>query len=257
MHLLELSQLSFSYGAEKILEKINLKFFPHEIVGILGANGSGKTTLLKLISGVLKPQSGQILLKEKKLSHYSSRNLARHIAVLPQNLEMEFPFSVTEVVLMGRFPYLKSWAWESAEDIHIAQAAMAEADCLHLANKNIQEISGGEKERVYLARALAQQTEILLLDEPNTHLDLAHQSQLLGLFNQLKAQGKTLIVVFHDLNLAAHICQRVVLLAQHQVLACGAPSTVLTDDNLIEAFGVKVLQLEDPRSGKKYFLPTA
>ncbi len=255
MSLLKLSQVSFHYTQESILEKICLDFFPQEIIGLLGANGSGKTTLLKILSGVLKPKSGEVFLKEKNLKDYSHKNIAKHISVLPQNLQMDFPFSVTEVVLMGRFPYLKSWAWESPTDIAIARSAMEQVDCLQLANKNIQELSGGEKERVYLARALAQQSEILLLDEPNTHLDLAHQTQLLQLLTQLKKQNKTLIVVFHDLNLANLICDRIVLLSNHRILACGKPGEVLTDENLTQTFGVSPLRVEDKEKGHQYFLP--
>lgn len=253
MSLLKLSQVSFSYEKEKVLENIDLEIHPQEIVGLIGANGSGKSTLLKIISGVLKADSGEVLLKGKKISHYSTRQVAQQIAVLAQNSQMEFPFSVMEVVLMGRFPYLKSWAWESPQDIEIAHAAMKQADCFHLANKNIQELSGGEKESVYLARALAQQTEILLLDEPNTHLDLAHQVRLIGLLKDLRQQGKSLIVVFHDLNLAANICQRLVLLSEHRILACGRPDEVLTNENLKQTFGVSVLRVKDNKSGQKVF----
>ncbi len=254
MSLLSVHELSFSYGEKRILDSIHLELCPGDFVGVLGPNGSGKTTLIRLLAGVLKPHAGEILLQDRPLSSFPAKQRARLIGVVPQEEEIFFSYTVREIVLMGRWAYSKPFAWETAEDLEIAEQAMREADCLQFADQKIVELSGGEKERVKIARALAQKPRILLLDEPTTHLDLKHQLQIARLLKRVQEiENLTLMMVIHDLNFAALTCRKILLLKEGKIVAAGLSSEVLNIKLLEEVFEVP-LRIEEKNGSKTFSL---
>jgi iron complex transport system ATP-binding protein len=235
----EIKNLSFCYGEKIILRNFSCEIRSGEFLGVLGPNGCGKTTLIKLLSGVLVPDSGHIQFNGKDLRGYSRREIAQQVAVLPQDNLIDFPFNALEVALMGRAPYLKNFRWEGPKDLAIVREAMEQTDCWRLAAQDIRSLSGGERERVLLARALSQQPKVLLLDEPTTHLDLQHQRDTFHLLRRLHREKKlTLVVVLHDLNFAAQSCDRILLLKDQGCNAIGTAESVLTSEKIQEVFGV-------------------
>ncbi len=257
MHpLLTFDQVSFGYQRDPLLHEISLQIHPGEFLGVLGANGCGKTTLLRLMAGVLKPQVGCIQLLDRPIDSFPSRARARQIAMVPQDLEILFPYRALEIVLMGRWPYLKPFSFESAKDLKEAQEAMEATDCLHLAERSTTELSGGEKERVMIARALAQGSKILLLDEPTTHLDLKHQIQIYALLKKLNQEmGYTIVLVSHDLNFAAMTCKKILLLHEGKIAACGRPEEVIRPETLQQVFGAPVWVEKQSHTGQPFFIP--
>ncbi len=237
---LEARGLRFSYGRQAVIDDVSLSCAPGELVGVIGPNGSGKSTLLRLLSGVLRPAAGEVLAYGRRLGSYSLRELAQTIAVVPQETAIEFPFSVTEVVLMGRSPHLGGFAFEDDRDLQAACDAMQRTGVLDLARRPIHELSGGERQRVILARALAQQTSILLLDEPAAFLDIRHEVEIYDLLQDLQREGKSIISVLHDLNLAALYCDRVALLNRGRLVRIGPPSEVITYAALTEVYETEV-----------------
>jgi len=251
-----LQAVSLHYGNQVILQDLRFAIAEGEFIGLLGPNGCGKTTLLNLLAGILRPSHGEIQLYQKDLQKYSRREVARLVSVLPQETLVDFPFSALEVVLMGRSPYLKRFQWESAEDLRLATEAMQLTDCWQFRERDVRSLSGGERERVLLARALAQQPKVLLLDEPTTHLDLKHQSGIYRLLRRLhREQGITILAVLHDLNFAANACARLLLLAEGGLRAEGSPDQVLRAETLREVFGAQVQRRVDAETGRPYFLP--
>lgn len=251
-----LQEVSLRYGNQRILEGLSFAIAEGEFLGLLGPNGCGKTTLLNLLVGVLRPSQGSIQLYQKDLKNYSRREVARLVSVLPQETLVDFPFSALEVVLMGRSPFLKRFQWENAEDLRIAEEAMQKTDCWQFRNRDVRSLSGGERERVLLARALAQEPKVLLLDEPTTHLDLKHQSGIYRLLQRLhREQGLTILAVLHDLNFAANACARILLLAEGKLQAEGGPDQALRAETLQQVFGTRVERRVDLETGRPYFLP--
>ncbi len=239
--LLEAEAVSFAYGRRAVLRGVSLAVAPGELLGVIGPNGSGKTTLVRILAGVLAPAAGGVRLAGRALASYRRAELARRLAVVPQDATVEFPFTALEVVLMGRAPHLSAFGFPRARDLAIARAAMARLDVGGLEDRPLDRLSGGERQRVLLARALAQEPEVLLLDEPTTHLDLRHQTELHDVVNDLRRErGLTAVSVLHDLNLAAMYCDRVALLAGGGVAAIGPPAAVLTADGLRAAYGTEV-----------------
>lgn len=242
MKIIELKDISFHYhsGSENFsLEKINLSLLRGEYTALMGPNGSGKSTLLKLISGVIRPNNGSVNLLAKNISEYSRKQIARKIAFVPQSTGNAYPFSVFEIVMMGRSPYLNLWGNEKKEDVEIVKEALELVGIYHLRNKGINEISGGEAQRAYIARAFAQKTELILLDEPNSHLDIEHQIsifRLLKKFNEI--EGTTIITISHDLNLAASFCKKGIILNNGRLATEGTIPDVLTERNIKEYFNV-------------------
>ena len=232
--------VDFMYGRDPVLSDVSLAVRRGEMLGVIGPNGSGKSTLLRLLSGVLQPASGEIFVQGRPLPDYARRDLARQVAVVPQDTVIEFPFSVTEVVLMGRSPHLGGFAFEGDRDVAAARDAMARTGVLHLADRSIHALSGGERQRVVLARALAQDTPILLLDEPGAFLDIRHEVEIYDLLRDLQGTGKSIITVLHDLNLAALYCERVALLHRGQLFRLGTPAEVITYAALTEVYETEV-----------------
>jgi len=239
--ILEADRVSFAYGERAVLAGVSLAVAPGELVGVIGPNGSGKTTLVRLLSGVLVPRGGEIRLGGEPLVALRRRAVARRLAVVPQDAGGEFPFTAIEVVLMGRAPHLPALAFPRARDLAIAREAMARLEVGHLEDRPLDRLSGGERQRVLLARALAQEPEVLLLDEPTTHLDLRHQA---GVYDEVRDLGRrcgvAVVSVLHDLNLAATYCDRLILLADGRIVGAGVPDVVLTADLLAETYRTAV-----------------
>lgn len=254
--IVRLEEATFSYPGREVLKGISLEVGRGERFGLLGPTGSGKSTFVRLLSRVLKPKQGRILLGGRDLAGYSARDLARRVAVVPQETALDFPFSVLEVVLMGRAPHLGGFGFEGDRDIEAAERAMARTGVADLAGRFFHELSGGEKQRVVIARALAQEPEVLLLDEPTTFLDIKHVVDIFELLSTLSsAEGITLILILHDLNLAALYLTRLALLKGGRLLACGDPEEVLTYRNIRETYDTDVYIQRNDLTGRLNVLP--
>ena len=246
---INIENLSFYYGETEILRDISYTVPQGRFVGIIGPNGSGKTTLVKLLSRLLTPTAGRILLGDRPLADFTQNSLARMIAVVHQETGTEYQFTVEEVVLMGRMPYLRRFQSESSADYEIVNRSLAITGCTELRRRKITELSGGERQRVMIARALAQQPQILLLDEPTSHLDIGYQQEILELVKNLTTEGITVVAVLHDLNLAAYFCHELLLLHEGRIKACGQAAAVLITEKIEEVYGIRVLVTPHPVFG--------
>lgn len=257
MASVEARGVTFGYGADRrIFTGLDLSIPAGSFTVLLGPNGSGKTTLLRILAGTLAPDSGDIRLDSRPLADLAPRERARLLAVLPQESRVVFPFTVMEVVLMGRAPHLGLLGFPGRGDVAIAEESMRMTDCLQFAARRINELSSGERQRVYLARALAQRPRILFLDEPTTFLDLAHQIHFLGILDRLhRDHGITILSVSHDVTLAGMHGRRLVLLHDGRVAAAGEPSEVLREDLLRQVYGVSVRVVDNPVDGGRLVLP--
>jgi iron complex transport system ATP-binding protein len=226
------------------------------MLAVVGPNGSGKSTLLRVASGVLAPLAGRVLVAGHDVQRYSRRELARLTAVVPQDTLVEFPFSVEELVLMGRAPHLGRFGFPGARDLSIAREAMLRVGVEHLARRALPELSGGERQRVIIARALVQEPRILLLDEPTAHLDIRHQVEIYDLMAELNAErGLTIVSVLHDLNLAAMYFPRVALLSDGRLYGVGATAEVLTYSTIRSVYGTEVYVAQNDVTGTINILP--
>lgn len=251
--MLDIESLSFNYGAARVLDNITFSAEKGECIGILGPNGSGKSTLLKTLSKILRPSSGTVVLCGKELERYSPKELAMHMAVVPQDTNIDFDFTCLEVVLMGRNPHMRRFEIEGRKDTDIARESMTLTNTWHLRERPFSELSGGERQRVIIARALAQEPSVLLLDEPVSHLDINHQIEILDLVERLKMErGLVVIIILHDLNLAARYCDRIILLYENKILATGGPDGVLTQEYIRKAFRANVMVKKHPVTGYLY-----
>ena len=244
---LQASHLCWQAAAAHILRDVSLHVAQGELVGLLGPNGSGKSTLLRMIYRILKPASGSVEVSGRDVWRSSARDNARAMAVLAQENTSEFELLVRDVVLMGRTPHQSPFARDSAEDFHIVAQALERVDAKYLSERMFSTLSGGEKQRVLMARALAQQAPLLVLDEPTNHLDVRHQFELMNLIRSL---GLTALAALHELPLAAHYCDRLYLLKDGVLVAEGTPSEVLTPEIIADVYGVRALVRPSPRSGK-------
>ena len=241
MGSLQIRKVYFSYLDGLVLHNISLSVETGEMVGLLGPNGSGKTTLIKLTSGVLKPKQGEIKLDGSSLSQWSRKSIARSIAVVPQQFNIPFAFTSAEVVMLGRTPFFKAFAEESEVDKQSVSNALELVNISELRERRFDELSGGERQKVILAMALAQQPKLLLLDEPTVHLDITHQVEILELVRKLNIERElTVIAAIHDLNLASLYFDRLILLKEGRVVADGTPSQVLTEAQIGEVFSASV-----------------
>lgn len=251
--LLTASSLNLAYGSRQILSEVSLEVAPGEVLALIGPNGAGKSTLLAALAGDLTPDSGQVILAGQDLASYKPLALARTRAVLLQKTSVAFSYTVRQVVEMGRAPWRGTDRQD--EDEAAVTAALAATDTTHLAGRDVRTLSGGEAGRAHLARVLAQRTPLLLLDEPTAALDIRHQEQTLALARQAAASGVAVVVVLHDLDLAASYADRILLLAKGQVRADGSPGQVLTSDLLSEVYGYPIEVLAHPVSGRLLVLP--
>lgn len=238
--MIELKDLALGYEGRLVLRALSLEIAPGEVFALLGPNGSGKTTLLRALAGQLAPQTGAIYLDFKDLSELSPQALAREIAALEQEIHSSFDFTVRGIIELGRLPHLARWRRLSREDRAIIERAMIQTDVLQFADRAIQQLSSGERQRVWLALALAQEPKVLLLDEPTAHLDLRYQSEIFNLIRRLAQEQLTIVLSLHDLNLAARFADRVALLGEGQILALGKPHIVLTAKQIERAYGTRV-----------------
>jgi iron complex transport system ATP-binding protein len=256
--MLSIQKICAGYGDKVVLSDVNMDIEAGDFVGLIGPNGSGKTTLLRVISKVLKPFKGHVLLNEEDIETVSRSVLARSMAFLTQEISLNLPFTVRQMTLMGRFPYLSQYGKESDEDIAIAENAMKLADVLHLADRFITEVSGGERQRALIAMCLAQQPDILLLDEPTNHLDIGHQLAVLDLIRKLNRQtNMTVAAVFHDLNIASEYCDKIMVLDEGQVAEFGTPKEVLTSEMILKVYRAKVVTQVNPVSHKPHIVIAA
>ncbi len=245
--VLSIEHIHLAYFEEPVLRDISFSVRQGEFFVIVGPNGSGKTSLLKAIAGTVYPSEGQVRLMNNSLARYSRKSLARSMAVVPQNPKQDFSFTVLEVVLMGRSPHLGLLGIENKYDIRIAYQAMESTQVAHLAERKMHQLSGGEQQRVFIARALCQEPQIILLDEPTSSLDLAHQVHIMDLLEELKFKHKiTIVMVAHDLNLAALYGDRLLLLNKGEIAELGEPHQVLTFKKLEEVFECVLLVDETP-----------
>lgn len=249
MHALSVHNISFSYEATPpVLRSVTLHVVDGEFLTVVGPNGSGKSTLLRLLDRILSPQEGEIHLRDRPLPAFSRQDIARRIAFVPQDTGMLFPFTVLEVVLMGRSPHSRGTVFENAGDRRIAAEMMELMDIGHLARQPVTALSGGERQRAFIARALAQSPEILLLDEPNAHLDIAHQLDVFTILRRLnRERGLTVVSVSHDLNLAAAFSDRIAMMVCGTIAALGTPRDVLTEARIKEVFRTDVVVDLHPR----------
>jgi len=239
--LIQVNKLNFSYGKEEVLKQIDFAVNKSSFVSVIGPNGSGKTTLLKNLCKLLNPETGHIKIDQQNLTHYKAKPLARTIAVVHQGANSTFDFNVGEVVLMGRYPYLNRFQSESKVDLEIAETAMAQTSTLHLRDKNLHGISGGERQRVMIARALTQQPDLLLLDEPISHLDIKHQLEILKLCKSLnESHGLTIFTTLHDINLASRFSDLIIMMKEGQIVKIGAPKDVITIETIKHVYDIDV-----------------
>jgi iron complex transport system ATP-binding protein len=244
---INVNNLSHSFGETLVLKNISFQVPQRDFFIIIGPNGSGKTTLMKVISGILKPQNGELKILNHPIDQYHRKALARTIAFVPQMTFADFPFTVTEIVLMGRSPYLGILGLEQENDLEVANQAIAFTGLEHLAHRKLDQLSGGEQQRVYIARAICQEPDIILLDEPTASLDLAYQVRIMDLMEKLKTEkGITIVMVSHDVNLAAMYADHLMLLHKGQVVCQGLPDEVLTYKTLEETYGCTLLVDESP-----------
>lgn len=245
--LFRIENLSAGYFKEDIIKSVSLEIKQGDFLGIIGPNGSGKTTLLRTTTRVLKPRLGRISLEEKDIFSMDLKSFCRKVAFVAQDIPTNFSFTVMELVLMGRIPHLKRLQFETKWDLEIAQNALSLTDTLELKDKHIDELSAGEKQRVIIAQALAQQPQLLFLDEPTSHLDIGHQIQVLDLLKRLNRQnGLTIAMILHDLNLASAYSNRIAMLDNGKIFKEGTPEEVLTYQNIEAVYKTVVLVNENP-----------
>ena len=253
---METEAVSFRYHGERALEDISLSVEPGEVVGLLGPNGSGKSTLIKILSGVLSHYEGSARVDGAEVRTARRKDLASKLAVVPQESSFGFPFTVLQIVLMGRHPHLAGLEFETQADIDLARKALARCGAAHLGSRTIQELSSGERQRVVFARALAQEPKALLLDEPASFLDIRHQTELYDLVRELAVtDGTAVLTVMHDLNLAAEYCDRIYLLRQGRVAAQGKTAEVFTYANLTAVFETEVYVDTNDLTGQLLVVP--
>jgi iron complex transport system ATP-binding protein len=249
--ILTLRKVGFRYGAFWAVKGVDLEVFPGEMLGMLGPNGSGKTTLLKILDGMLLPHEGEVLVRGEPLVNLKRGDIAKVIAMVAQENFFRFSFSVLEVVLMGRFPHLGRLQFERDKDLNIAVNALRATHALELSERSIHEISGGEKQRVLLARALAQAPGAILLDEPTAFLDLKYKKEIFDLIAGLiKEKGLGVVVVSHDIDLVSQYCHRIVMLKHGSVHLTGTPDQVIDAASIETVYECAVFVDQHPLTGK-------
>ncbi len=254
--MLDFKDIVSGYGETNVLQGFNATICQGEFVGLIGPNGTGKSTLLKCLSGLLPVKSGVITLEEKNNLSYTQRERARMVAVVPQSFDIDYDFTVEDIVLMGRNPYLSYRSKESKNDYDIVTEAMRATKTLGFRKRLYNNLSGGEKQRVIIARAIAQEPDIILLDEPTSALDIHHQIEVMELIRNLNQEkSMTVVAVLHDINLAARYCNRLILMNDGKVIVDGTPKEVITEANLKKVYEMKMFIKENKLFGKPEIIP--
>ena len=256
--MLESRDITVRYGSRLAVSEVSLTLRPGEVITIIGPNGAGKSSVLRTLNAGIAPSAGRIILDNQPLGSYSRRAIAKRIAVVAQEADLRFPVTVFEFVLGGRYAWSSTsgWGWETSEDVRVAREVVRETQLEELSDRLMTELSGGERQRAVLARALATEAGILLLDEPTANLDLAHQATILALVRKrCDTRGTAALVVTHDINLAAEFSNHVLLMKDGRSVAFGTPDEVLTPDLLKEVFAVRVLVDAHPISGVPRITP--
>ena len=253
---LEARGIHFSYGQHVILREMSLEAGSGETVGLVGPNGSGKTTFLKILTGVLKPQGGEVFIQGRDLPSLRPRDRARLVAMVQQNPAVPPDFTALELVMMGRNPHLGLLQWEGPKDMEVCQRVMELTETWEFAHRLVSSLSGGELQRVFIARALAQETPVLILDEPTAHLDISYQASVLDMIEKIRRNtGITVLMAMHDLTLAAQYCGWIAALRKGSIFASGEPCQVLTSELVSEVFGAEVSIVEHPVHKTPVVLP--
>ena len=246
----ELNHICFNYADRKVIDDISIALVPGKFYGIIGPNGSGKTTMVDLLSRHRLPAQGRISYGGRALSSFSKKELSREIALVPQNFYINFPFTVKEIVMMGRYPHIPRFAAPSSDDLNILQNVMQLTEINQFANRYITELSGGERQRVVFARALAQDTPVLILDEATSNLDINFSISLFNIAEQrVKQNGDTVVAVMQDINLAAGYCDHLVFMSGGRIAAHGATDNVLNPETLRAVFNVEAKVYRESYSG--------
>ena len=239
--------LSFAYDGTTVVSDLSFSVNTGEFFIVIGPNGSGKTTLMKIIAGLLKPDDGELAILGRPIKSYKRKNLARKIAFVPQHVPVDFPFIVSDVVLFGRSPHLGTFGLETKKDVDLADQAMAFTEIHHFSNRRLDQLSGGECQRVFIARAICQDPDIIVLDEPTASLDIAHQMRIMDMMEKMKKEKNiTAIMVSHDVNLAAMYADTLMLINRGEVVKLGTPAEVLTYESLESVYGCPLLVDENP-----------
>src|SRR5215470_1364525 len=255
--VIALNNLSFGYAASDVLKGVTAEISGGEFVALVGPNGAGKSTLLKVIGGLVRNYRGSAKFYGEDISRIAPREMAKRLAFVPQDTQMVFPFTVAEIVFMGRLPHRPRTLFESPGDVELAHEAMIQTDTVEFARKPFNELSGGERQRVVLASALAQDPEVLLLDEPTVYLDLKHQIQFYDILERLNAERRmTIIGVTHDVNLAARYARRIIAIRAGTLVADGPPDEVLTPQLLYDIFEITATIFKRPDGRGNYIIPT-
>lgn len=236
--LITAKNLAWNCGSGDVISNINLTMAAGEFIGLIGPNGAGKSTLLKLLMGLQEPSSGSLTVQSKLIHEYRRRELAQVMTLVPQDTQVDYPFSVRHMVAIGRHPHLRRFQSLTDQDNQYIEQAMAVAEVAHLADRPINQLSGGERQRVMIARAIAQQTKIILLDEATANLDICHQLAILELAAKLAEAGHLIVAAIHDLTMASRFCSRLLLLQDGKLQADGHPCHVLTQPQLRDCFSV-------------------
>lgn len=253
---LNTEDLTIGYAEHTIVNGLNLSIPTGKITALVGANGSGKSTILKTMARIMKPKSGSVMLDGKSIHNFSTKEVARQLAILPQNPTAPDGLTVSELISYGRFPHQKGFGTMTAEDRSIIAKAISVTGMEPFQDRPIDRLSGGQRQRAWIAMALAQETDILFLDEPTTFLDMAHQLEVLQLLQKLnKEEGRTIVMVVHDLNHATRYAQHMVAIKSGNVISEGTPNEVMTPEVLREVFGIEADIVPDPRTGVPLCLP--
>ena len=251
-----MANLKFGYKRDLVLDKISFNIKKGRFVSIIGPNGSGKSTILKTLNNLYTPWEGQIFIEGSNIKKIKKKELARKIALVPQNTNIDYRFTVEDVVLMGRHPHKGRFQREDANDYHIVHEALGMTNTLHLKDRIITEVSGGERQRVIIAKAIAQNPSIILLDEPTSHLDINHQIEILNLLRKLNREnGITIILVIHDINLGARYSDEIIMINKGKVLGIGSPEEVITRENIGLAYNLKVDIERNKHTDSLYLTP--
>lgn len=254
--VIQAKQLVFGYNDQLVLDQLDMEVPQGAFTAIVGPNGCGKSTFVKQLIKSLKPQSGELKLFDKPLASYSHKALGKLIAYVPQATQIGFDFTVEEVVMMGRYPHLKRFQSEQPRDHEVVEEAMKATGVWHLKNKLANALSGGEQQRVIVARALAQEPQILILDEPISHLDLHHQVELMALIRRMaKEKGITVLAIIHDLNLAMDYSDYVIMMQNGQVLYHGLPTEIISECSIKAIYGLDVCMIKNPVTGNPHIIP--